>query len=137
MKQTEIIMGMPITVEIADAAASAVVFAKAFDYFRQVDQKFSTYKPDSEVSRLNRGKIQPPEYSAELKTVLGLSEETKKATKGFFDIKKADGTIDPSGLVKGWSIWEAALMLRGLGLDNFYIDAGGDAQMFGEARKIG
>jgi len=34
--------------------------------------------------------------------------------------------MDPAGYVKGWSVDEAALLLRGAGAENFVIYAGGD-----------
>ncbi|OYV63155.1 MAG: hypothetical protein B7X01_00555 [Acidiphilium sp. 21-62-4] len=50
--------------------------------------------------------------------------------------------MDPSGLVKGWSIYNAALLLEKEGFKNFYVDAGGDVQVrgknaAGEAWKVG
>lgn len=132
MKQTQIIMGMPITVEIVDKHASKEIFDKVFDYFHQVDEKFSTYKSGSEISQINRGKIGPAEFSDEMKEVFALSEQTKKETSGFFDITTPDGTIDPSGLVKGWAIYNAAKILQKENLNDFYVDAGGDIQVSGQ-----
>jgi thiamine biosynthesis lipoprotein len=63
MKQTELIMGMPISVEIVDGKADAM--ALVFDYFRRVDERYSTYKDDSEISRINAG-LSPLEWSDEM-----------------------------------------------------------------------
>jgi thiamine biosynthesis lipoprotein len=65
-----------------------------------------------------------------VRTILALSEETKRETRGYFDIRH-DGLYDPSGIVKGWSIQNAAQMLRARGMCNFYINAGGDVQVSG------
>ena len=61
MKQTKLIMGMPITVEIVDSDDVALL-ADVFAFFRSVDNRYSTYKVDSEMSRINRGlpKVLPP-----------------------------------------------------------------------------
>ena len=123
-------MGMPITVEILDQASNDQ-FEKVFAYFQHVDEKFSTYKQSSEISRINRGEIGEGQYSDEMKEIFRLSEETKQATKGFFDIKQPDGSIDPSGIVKGWAIFNAAQILEKEGMTNFYIDAGGDVEAAG------
>lgn len=131
MKQMRILMGMPVIVEIVDGAVTFEIFDKVFDYFRYVDEKFSTYKKTSEITLVNEGKIPPEKYSSDFKLVLRLCEETKILTKGYFDIKR-DGKIDPSGLVKGWAINNAAGILRDLGFANFYVDAGGDVQVCGE-----
>ncbi len=66
-----------------------------------------------------------------MKEVLALCQETKELTEGYFDIQRADGTIDPSGLVKGWAIFKAAQLLERMGLKNFYVDAGGEIQVAG------
>ncbi len=135
MKETRIIMGMPVTVEIPNGAGgAAAVHAVAdavFDYFRSVDEKFSTYKTTSEISAINRRDLSPEDASEEMKQVLKLSEETKKKTKGYFDIVTPAGTLDPSGLVKGWAIWNAAQILLAKGFSDFYVDAGGDIQPHG------
>lgn len=134
MKETRLLMGMPITVEIVDAHATQEEIERVFAYFSHIDERFSTYKETSEISRINRGELRPEEYSAEMRTILALSEETKRETNGYFDIRSA-GLYDPSGIVKGWAIHNAALMLRERGTRNFYIDAGGDIAVAG--RKDG
>ncbi len=132
MKQTRILMGMPVTIEIVDPSVTEDALEKAYAYFDGVDQRFSTYKDTSEITQINQGKIEEHEYSDEMKTVFALSDETKKQTNGFFDIRRPDGTIDPSGLVKGWAIRNAALLLERMGLRNFCVDAGGDIQVKGK-----
>jgi thiamine biosynthesis lipoprotein len=126
MKETRGIMGMPITVEIRDSNATFAHVSEVFDYFQRVDEQFSTYKPGSEISRINRGELLSGVYSLEMKEVFTLAEETKKQTAGYFDIRRPDGLIDPSGLVKGWAIFKAAGLLKAAGLYDFYIEAGGD-----------
>jgi thiamine biosynthesis lipoprotein len=118
MKETRILMGMPVIVEVIDAWADAGLLETVFAYFDYVDRKFSTYKEDSEISRINRGE-------------LALAERTKKATDGYFDIRR-DGRCDPSGIVKGWAIFNAAEILREKGCQNYYVDAGGDIQVAGK-----
>jgi thiamine biosynthesis lipoprotein len=136
-------MGMPITVEITtnnghngnDAAAQEAAIGKVFDYFTHVDEKFSTYKTTSEISAINNDHLPRENWSEEMQLVFTLSEETKQATNGYFDIQRPDGKYDPSGLVKGWAIWNAAHLLEKEGYRNFYIDAGGDIQPCGTNEK--
>ncbi len=139
MKQTQIIMGMPITVQVVNATTDADILA-VFDYFNGVDSRYSTYKPDSEISRINNG-LARDKWSAEMKRVLDLCEQTRLATNGYFDIDH-DGLLDPSGLVKGWAIHNAATLLLRRGVKDFFIEAGGDVQVHGrspegEVWKIG
>ena len=125
-------MGMPVTVEITDAATSQESLEKALDYFRYVDNTFSTYKKDSEISRINRLELQPSEYSDDMKLIFELAEQTKQQAAGYFDIRTPDGSIDPSGIVKGWAINKVAEVLHSLGHEDFYVEAGGDIQTSGK-----
>jgi thiamine biosynthesis lipoprotein len=124
-------MGMPVTVQIVDTLENNIIFNKVFAYFTSVDRNFSTYKEDSETSLINSGKIKKSEYSKDMKAVLKLSEETKKQTKGFFDVNR-NGQLDPLGLVKGWAILNASRMIKKKGIKNFFIEAGGDIQFSGK-----
>ncbi len=133
MKESRLIMGTPVTVEIVGGDIEALNVA--FDYFRAVDEKFSPYKTTSEVSRINRGEISHAAYSPEMQEVLQLSEETKQATRGYFDVYTPEGVLDPSGLVKGWAINNAAKLIRAKGYDNFWVDAGGDVETGGHDEK--
>ena len=131
MKQTRIIMGMPITVEIVGGTDGALL-ADVFGYFEEVDARFSPYRADSELAAVNAG-LPEDEWSDEMKEVLRLCDETRRATGGYFDVVPPLGTsdLDPSGLVKGWAINNAANKLLARGTRNFYIEAGGDIQTHG------
>jgi len=131
VRATRIIMGMPITVEIVDAADAALL-DEVFSYFESVDRRFSTYKPDSEIEAINRGRVMERHCSDEMREVLELAEATKHETDGYFDIRKADGSLDPSGIVKGWAIRNAATIVKRTGAGDFFIDAGGDIQSSGK-----
>ncbi|HEY9152217.1 MAG TPA: FAD:protein FMN transferase [Anaerolineales bacterium] len=131
MKQTRILMGMPITLEIVDEAANASLFDEVFDYFVYVDEKFSTYKDTSEISRFNRGDLKFENSSEDMKLIFQLAEQTRRESNGYFDIHH-NGMIDPSGIVKGWAIYNAAEILSKKGFQNFYVDAGGDIQANGK-----
>jgi FAD:protein FMN transferase len=128
MKRTAVIMGMPITVEIIDTTVTKY-FEAVFSYFRQIDSRYSTYKTDSEISQINHG-LPEAQWSDEMKLVLDLCEQTRKETEGYFNIEHK-GRLDPSGLVKGWAIHNAAATLREQHIADFYIEAGGDIQVSG------
>ena len=135
-KETRIMMGMAITVEIADIVFDSNVFKKTFDYFEYVDEKFSMYKDTSEISLINKNKIPKNEFSNDMKEVFYLSEETKKITNGYFDIETSEG-FNPTGLVKGWAIKKVSDILREEGVENFYINAGGDIEAVGKNSEGG
>jgi FAD:protein FMN transferase len=130
MYATRILMGMPISVEIVDASGLAPI-ETVFAYFEHVDRRFSTYRSDSEIAAINRGGLSSAGYSDEMREVLSLAEQTRHETEGFFDIRRSDGTLDPSGIVKGWAIRNAAAIVAAYGARDFFIDAGGDIQPSG------
>ncbi|WP_338251837.1 FAD:protein FMN transferase [Dictyobacter halimunensis] len=130
MKDTRLLMGMPITVEVLDPDATEATLEQVFNYFVAVDERFSTYKDDSEISRINRGELSLKDCSNDMRTILELGEQTRKETQGYFNIYR-DGYCDPSGIVKGWAIRNAANLLKAQGFQNYYIDAGGDVQVAG------
>jgi len=127
-------MGMPITIEVAESKATESDVASIFDYFASVDRMFSPYKKESEISRLNAGEITKKQISTDVRQILQLADDTKKETHGYFNIEN-NGKIDPSGIVKGWAIFNAASLLKEHGFQNFYVDAGGDIQVSGKNEK--
>lgn len=129
MKQTRILMGMPISLEIVDKNVTEQIFDTVYDYFTYVDNTYSTYKSDSEISKINAG-LPKDKWSQEMKDVLTMCAQTKQQTNGYFDINR-HGKLDPSGLVKGWAIKNAADIISAAGFGNYYVDAGGDIQVSG------
>ena len=127
---TRIIMGMPITIAVAEPVDQAVIDA-TFDLFVAVDEKFSTYRAESEISRFNNGELREEELSTDVHHVFALARQTEKESRGYFNMQKPDGRLDPSGIVKGWAIARAVAHLHEAGLKNFFIDAGGDVQSSG------
>lgn len=123
---------MPITLEVVDERADADTLEYVFSYFTEIDAQFSPFKPVSELSRINRSEIAERAWSGNMKEVFALAEKTKRETDGYFDMKTPDGTLDPSGVVKGWAIQKAADLLSCMGYEHFYVDAGGDIQTRGK-----
>lgn len=121
---------MPIMVELLDASATAAMIDQVFTWFEQVDQTFSTYKPTSEISRINDGSLTIDAASPEVQKIFQLAAETKQQTHGYFDITD-QGKVDPSGIVKGWAIERATDILRQGKQYNFYVSAGGDIAVSG------
>lgn len=130
MKQTRLLMGMPITVEIVDAAADVAAFDEVYAFFSYVDETFSPFKETSEVSRINRNELKLEDACDDMRIIMELAEETRQDTFGYFDVWH-NGRFNPSGVVKGWAIDEAANLLYRKGFRNFYVDAGGDVQVYG------
>jgi thiamine biosynthesis lipoprotein len=131
MRETRIIMGMPISLAVLDVRARQRHLDNVFAEFAAIDAQFSPFKDDSEISRLNRGEINHNALTSRMREVFALCEKTKLETKGYFDISRPDGALDPCGMVKGWAIRNAAALLLKMGFQNFCVEAGGDIQCHG------
>ena len=130
----EHVMGLPISVHVrGDAATSAGVeraVCTLYESLRQVDERFSPYRPDSEVSAIRRG--EPPTSSAELLEIRALCAEARRRTDGAFDAELPGG-FDPSGLVKGWAVERATGPLREAAAgSDWLVNAGGDILLHAE-----
>ena len=131
--QVEQIMGTAISVELADDLPYPRLARLADDVFawlRLVDERFSTFKADSEVNRLDRGDARLADCSHDLRTVVDRCAELWRETSGYFDVH-ATGRLDPSGYVKGWSVQVASDRLLAAGAANHCINAGGDVRVRG------
>jgi thiamine biosynthesis lipoprotein len=132
-QRVEHVMGMPIVVDVRDDVGEGPV-DELFEWLRQVDAVFSTYRGDSDISRLNRGEIELHAANPDVGAVLQRAEELRLATSGYFDVRAASPVgVDPSGLVKGWSVERGAAILERAGAANFAINAGGDIVVRGGA----
>ena len=125
-------MGMPIVVDVRDEEVEEDTLEAVFDWLRWVDATFSTYREDSEISRLDRGELAVADAHDDVRRVLDRCEELREETRGSFDAR-ATGRLDPSGLVKGWAVDSGADILHGAGLRNFALNAGGDMRLSGRA----
>ncbi len=117
------VMGMPIGIDVRDA--DGVDVEPAFDVLREADAIFSTYRDDSDISRLDRGELTLAECRPEVDEVLTRCLALERTTRGFFSVRAA-GRLDPSGLVKGWAVARAAERLAAAGAEHCCINAGGD-----------
>ena len=124
-------MGTAISVDVRDGGFGADALDDVFAWFRRVDDIFSTYRADSQISRLGRGEMTVADCDPDVTWVLDRCEEVGRSTGGFFDVW-ATGVLDPSGLVKGWSVEVASGMLVERGSVNHCINAGGDIRLRGE-----
>jgi thiamine biosynthesis lipoprotein len=133
IRRVEFVMGMPVVVDVRDDAAEETDLDAVFAWLRQVDETFSTYKETSEISRLNRGELTLALTHPDVRSVIARCDELRTATDGFFDARFDGDTLDPSGLVKGWSVDRAAAILDERGRRNYAVNAGGDIRLRGGA----
>lgn len=134
IRRVEHVMGMPIVVDVRDRDVDGGTIDRMFAWLRCVDETFSTYKEDSEISRLNRGELAIQEVHPDVAAVLARCEELRIETHGFFDARAVSpDRVDPSGLVKGWAVDRAAALLDEAGARNYAVNAAGDIRLRGGA----
>ena len=106
--------------------AMSEVLDEAEEFLYQVDQEFSTFRNDSQVSRLRKGEINLEECSDFVKEVLSLCEYARELTLGAFDPWAVKDGFDPSGIVKGWASEVVANKLVSHGWEHVLVNAAGD-----------
>jgi thiamine biosynthesis lipoprotein len=130
----EHVMGMPVTVDVRDEDLDESVLEQMFDSLRFADATFSTYKEDSEISRMNRRELAVAAAHPDVREVLDRCEALRIETDGYFDMRAATAeAIDPSGLVKGWAVDRAASILDEAGIQNYAVNVAGDMRLRGRA----
>ncbi|MDT0471570.1 FAD:protein FMN transferase [Streptomyces sp. DSM 41014] len=107
------------------AALEAAVAA-----LHRADVMFSTYRDDSQLSRLARGELTLPECDPEVAEVLELGAAAERVSEGWFSTSYR-GSLDPTGIVKGWAAERAARLLRAAGATGVNVNGGGDVQLLG------
>ena len=127
--------GTVVVIEATSTALDEVTVNVAVDeveqFFFSVDRDFSTYKEDSQVSRIRQGELKIEDASQYVQQVWALCEFSRDLTLGAFDPWKAEGGFDPSGLVKGWAAEVGAQMLVEAGVEKVLINGSGDIVLRG------
>ncbi|WP_217236672.1 FAD:protein FMN transferase [Streptomyces sp. AC555_RSS877] len=137
MHRVEHVMGFPVSLRVDDEHIPESAADAVFAWLHEVDVRFSPFRPDSEVSRLDRGELSPGDLSADLREVLDLCEHYRAATGGAFDVRLPGRGLDPCAVVKGWSVQRAAELLTAAGATRFCLNAGGDVVAAGGPWRVG
>lgn len=135
----ETIMGTVVSVHaygttaVVDAPQTAASVSRAFAELREADQIFSTYREDSEISRIRRGEITLADAHPLVAEVAAACVEAEQRSAGRFSATWR-GWFDPTGYVKGWAVERAARrhllpFLTAAGATAIGINAGGDMQV--------
>ena len=129
------VWGTVVTVDVASLEVSEddlnQALARVREYVHHIDEVFSTYKPESTISRLRRGEIAVGDTSEEVKEVWNRSLFARELTMGAFDPWAVEGGFDPSGLVKGWAADKCCEILLEHGAQHIQINAAGDISLRG------
>lgn len=178
----EAIMGTRIAVEVwhEDPAAAERAIDAVIAEMHRIDALMSVYKPDSQVSRVNRDAATGPvKVEPELAALISRALEFSEMSGGAFDITyasvgylydyrahkhptdsqiqaalpginwhhvvvdpaastirftQAGVRIDLGGIAKGYAVDTSVAILRGLGITNATVTAGGDSRILGDRR---
>lgn len=114
--------GEPVAVQTALREAVAEL--------HRVNEVFSTYRDDSQVSRLARGELTVAECDPQVAEVLELGAEAERLSDGWFSLRYG-GRLDPTGIVKGWAVERAARRMALAGSTGVSVNGGGDVQLLG------
>jgi thiamine biosynthesis lipoprotein len=122
------VMGTMVSIDVRDATLPAGLLDSVADWLHEVDARFSPYRVDSEISRIAEGRLHEAGAHPDVRAILRFADDLAVRSSGAFDVRtwRSDGRLDPSGIVKGWSIQVAADRMTEAGLGDFAINAGGD-----------
>jgi thiamine biosynthesis lipoprotein len=133
VRHAEEVMGTVFSFDVrgGDPVAVQSALAEAIAGLHRVDEVFSTYRDDSQVSRLARGELTVEDCDPEVAEVLELGAEAERLSEGWFSTSY-EGRVDPTGIVKGWSAERAARQLAAVpGVTGVSVNGGGDVQLLG------
>ncbi len=100
--------------------------SRAIAILHRADEVFSTWLPDSAVSRLRRGEITVADAPAEVADVMAACATARELSDGWFDPWAMPGGFDPSGYVKGWAAQRALAELSSGCIAGALVNAAGD-----------
>ncbi|WP_439943567.1 FAD:protein FMN transferase [Streptomyces sp. BBFR115] len=125
-------MGTVFSFDVRGGEPEAVRAAlrEAVAGLHRVDEVFSTYRADSEVSRLARGELTVAQCDPQVAEVLALGAEAERMSDGWFSLRY-QGRLDPTGVVKGWAAERAARLVAAAGASGVSVNGGGDVQVLG------
>ncbi|MER6626838.1 FAD:protein FMN transferase [Streptomyces sp. NPDC000987] len=126
-------MGTVFSFDVRGGEPDAVRAAlrEAVAGLHRVDEVFSAYRDDSQLSRLARGELTVEDCDPEVAEVLGLGGEAERVSDGWFSMRY-EGRLDPTGIVKGWAAERAARRLAAVpGVSGVSMNGGGDVQLLG------
>lgn len=136
------IMGLPVSIHVRGPEARSEEVAntvdRAFERLRADDTMFSTYLPDSDISRVRRGELGLGDAHPRVRRIAALCKEATARTEGAFSAwlpgPAGTPTFDPSGLVKGWAVQDTFDQLNAnlaqFGPHDTLVSAGGDVAVF-------
>ena len=127
-------MGTMVSIRIADAELGVnekqdqivAVLNEIEHEFGRLNEKFSLYLDDSEISQIARGELALADSSEEMREEYARALDWREKTDGAFTPHRPDNMIDLSGTIKAVAIDAASQILTQAGVTNFSVNVGGD-----------
>jgi thiamine biosynthesis lipoprotein len=119
-------MGTVATIDPGTQPSPATVLAEIEGAFNEIEDVFSLYRPDSELSRVADGRLSLLEASPQLRGVYADSLFWRNATNDAFTPHRPDGVLDLNGIVKAIAIERAGSLLDLAGSSDWCVNVGGD-----------
>ncbi len=91
LRRVEHVMGMPVIVDVRDDDVDEDVIEDVFGWLRLVDERFSPFKPDSEICRIDRGELSRESAHPDVRAVLAHCDRLCAETGGYFDARAGAG----------------------------------------------
>jgi thiamine biosynthesis lipoprotein len=134
LRHVEHVMGTVFSFDVRSGPADGVrrALARTVRWLHHMDAVFSTYRTDSQISRLGRGETTVAACDPEVREVLELCGEAARRTGGRFTAYPG-GRLDPSAMVKGWAVERASRTLYAAGAHDHLVNGGGGIQCRGAA----
>ena len=124
-------MGTIASVHVHDLVPHAEVDTAVRTLFAELDRLedvFSTFRPHSQISRVNRGELALVDCDPEVLEVMDACTWLEHASDSAFSARRPEPpyALDPAGFVKGWATERASRALADAGLERWYVSVGGD-----------
>ena len=127
--------GTVILIELSSQKVSEekllIAAKEAQEFLFKVDELFSTYRDDSQVSSLRAEKLNIVDAHPLVKEVWERCLQARELTGGAFDPWKVEGGFDPSGFVKGWAADKCGEIFNNYDIENSLVNAAGDISVRG------
>ena len=121
-------MGTMVSIRLVDAERgdSEKAIEQVSARLAGLNERFSLYRDDSEISKIARGELALTKSSEEMREEYTRALHWRDVTAGAFTPHRPDGVLDLSGTIKAVGISEAARILAKAGFSNFSVNIGGD-----------
>jgi thiamine biosynthesis lipoprotein len=117
-------LGTVVSLEADRLDAGALIAAQ--EAVQRIDERYSLYRPDSELARVVAGVLTLPAASDELRDAYAQSHAWSALTDGAFTANRPDGVIDLSGIAKAFAIDDVGAVLGRSGATAWSVTIGGD-----------